>query len=58
MLERQQQMSLSQYTQFYDLLILKDHRLRQMNELVGFNLVYEERKENDCIDFGRKATLR
>lgn len=34
MLERQQQMILSQYTQFYDLLILKDHRLRQMNELV------------------------
>lgn len=58
MLERQQQMILSQYTQVYDLLIPKDHLLRQMNELVDFSLVYEELKENDCIDFGRKATLR
>lgn len=55
MLNRQQSISVSPYSQLYDLLIPKDHELRQIIELVDFSFVYSELKDAYCLDDGRNA---
>jgi transposase len=55
MIQQQQSMLLSPYTELYDLIIPKDNMLRQINELIDFSFVYEELKERYCLDNGRNA---
>lgn len=55
MLPEQQTMPLSEFSKLYDILVPKDHFLRQMNDLVDFSFVEDELKINYCLDNGRKA---
>jgi len=42
MLQKQETMILSQYTEIYDLVVPKDNMLRQINNLVDFSFVYDD----------------
>jgi len=53
MLVKQGSLPLSEYTSLYDLIIPKDHLLRQLKELVDFNFVYNELKDKYSEHFGR-----
>lgn len=55
MFQPQIQFAFSPYTALYDLIVPKDNMLRQMNELVDFSFVYNELKQNYCLDNGRIA---
>ena len=55
MLELQQKLSLSSYTELYDLIIPKDNLLRQIKELVDFSFIYEELVNKYSLDNGRNA---
>lgn len=55
MLERQMTMNISDYSNLYDLIVPKDHFLRQVNDLVDFTFIYEELKEKYCHNNGRNA---
>lgn len=55
MIQQQQSMIFSPYMEIYDLVVPKDNLLRKLNELVDFSFVYEELKENYCLDNGRNA---
>lgn len=48
-------MVLSPYTGIYELIIPKDNLLRQMNELVDFNFIYDELANVYCQNNGRGA---
>lgn len=55
MIPLQQKLVLSPYIELYNLVVPKDNMLRQINELVDFSFVYEELKQNYCLDNGRNA---
>jgi hypothetical protein len=55
MIQNQQSMILSPYMEIYNLVVPKDNLLRQIEELVDFSFVYEELKNNYCLDNGRNA---
>ena len=55
LIRQQESMILSPYMELYHLIIPKDNMLRQINELVDFSFVYDELKENYCLDNGRNA---
>lgn len=55
MIKLQQTLVVSPYLELYNLIIPKDNMLRQISELVDFSFVYEELKENYCLDNGRNA---
>lgn len=55
MIQQQQTMILSPYIKLYDIIVPKNNVLRKVNELVDFSFVYEELKENYCLDNGRNA---
>jgi hypothetical protein len=55
MIQLQQTIIVSPYLELYNLVVPKDNMLRQINELVDFSFVYEELKENYCLDNGRNA---
>ena len=55
MVEQQQELVLSPYTEIYDLVIPKDNLLRQIKELVDFGFVNDELIEKYCLDNGRNA---
>lgn len=55
MIQLQQTLVISPYLELYNLVIPKDNMLRQINELVDFSFVYEELKQNYCMDNGRNA---
>ena len=55
MIQQQQTLILSPYIELYNLVVPKDNMLRQINELVDFSFVYEELKDNYCLDNGRNA---
>lgn len=55
MLEQQQKLVLSKYTELYDLIISKDNMLRQIKELINFDFVYDELIDKYCLDNGRNA---
>lgn len=52
---KQSQVTLSPYTELYNLIVPKDNMLRQINEMVDFSFVYEELATNYCLDNGRGA---
>ena len=49
-------MFLDQTHELYDQLVPTDNRLRRLNELSDFAFVFDELKENYCLDNGRHAT--
>ena len=49
MLEMQQKLVLSSYTELYDLIIPKDNLLRQIKELVDFSFIYDELVDKYCL---------
>ena len=55
MLDMQQKLVLSSYSDLYDLIIPKDNILRQIKELVDFNFIYEELVDKYSLDNGRNA---
>ncbi len=55
LIRQQQSLMLSPHIELYDLIIPKDNILRRINELVDFSFVYDELKENYCLDNGRNA---
>ncbi len=55
MLNRQEEMILSKYNELYDILIDKDHMLRQIKELVDFRFIYDELSHNYNETLGRQA---
>lgn len=55
MIKGQQELVMSKYLELYDLLIPKDHLLREINELVDFSFVYDELLSNYSLDQGRGA---
>lgn len=55
MLVEHQQIRLSDYETLYDRLIPKDHFLRRFAELVDFNFVMDEVRDNYCLDNGANA---
>lgn len=55
MLETQQEMIISKYSDLYNILISKDNLLRQIKELVDFSFVLDELSKNYDLKQGRKA---
>ncbi|SQC03017.1 transposase [Clostridium tetanomorphum] len=55
MIKGQQQFVMSKYLGLYDLIIPKDHFLRQLNDLVDFSFIYDELSNNYSVDMGRSA---
>lgn len=55
MLSQQQTLPLSIHSELYDLLIPKDHLLRQINDLIDFSFVYEELVSKYSSNNGRRA---
>ncbi|NRF95277.1 hypothetical protein HQN89_30825 [Paenibacillus frigoriresistens] len=55
MIQRQQLMILSPFMDIYNLVVPKDNLLRHINELIDFSFVYDELKDNYCLDNGRNA---
>lgn len=55
MLNQQQTIPLSIHSELYDLLIPKDHLLRQINDLIDFSFVYEELVSKYSSNNGRRA---
>lgn len=56
MIENQQSMVFSSYTDIYELVVPKDNLLRKINDLIDFSFVYEELKDKYCHDNGRNVT--
>src|SRR5699024_12826307 len=55
MLQKQQTMILSPYTEIYDLVEPKDNFLRRLNEIIDFYFVYDELNDKYCHTNGRNA---
>lgn len=55
MIEQQQRLVLSPYTEIYELVIPKDNLLRQIKELVDFSFIYDELLNKYCLNNGRNA---
>lgn len=55
MINTQQTMVISRYSELYEILISKDNLLRQIKELVDFSFVLDELSKNYDLNQGRKA---
>ncbi len=55
MLPTQGSFQFSEHAVLYDMLIPKDHLLRQINDLIDFEFVYKELVDKYCLDNGRMA---
>lgn len=55
MLSYQTAIKFSDYSELYDLIVPKDHLLRQINDLVDFSFILSELKDKYCSDNGRIA---
>jgi hypothetical protein len=55
MIQNQQSVIISPYMEIYDVIVPKDNLLRKINELIDFSFVYDELKDNYCLDNGRNA---
>jgi hypothetical protein len=45
MLKAQTQLKISEFSRLYDILVPEDNELRQINELIDFDFVYDELKD-------------
>lgn len=48
MITRQTELKISKYMELYDILVPKDNKLRQIKEMIDFEFIYEEVKNNAC----------
>ena len=55
MLTSQHSLPFSNYSGLYDIVVPKDHLLRQINDLIDFSFVYEELVSKYAKDKGRRA---
>lgn len=55
MLNLQEELNLSPYSDLYDILVKEDHLLRKLNNLVDFSFIIDEVKDNYCSNDGRYA---
>jgi len=55
MLAQQQILTLSSYSELYDLIVPQDNILRRLNELIDFSFVYDELSTKYCHNNGRNA---
>ena len=55
MLPTQGRIQFSEHAILYDMLVPKNHVLRQINDLIDFSFVYEELTSKYCLDNGRMA---
>jgi len=55
MLEQQQKISFSSYSELYELIIHKNNILRRINDLIDFSFIYDELSSKYCHDNGRTA---
>lgn len=55
MIQKQESMILSPYSEIYDLVVPKDNFLRRLVELVDFSFVYDELHDKYCHTNGRNA---
>ena len=55
MLNQQQSFQFSNYSGLYDIVVPKDHLLRQINDLIDFSFVYEELVSKYSSNNGRRA---
>jgi len=55
MINNQNSLNLSPFMELYDLIVPQNHILREINTLVDFSFVYEELKDNYCLNNGRNA---
>lgn len=55
MLQKEEQLSFSDFEGIYNRLIPQNHILRKFNELVDFSFIYDELKEKYCLENGRNA---
>lgn len=55
MIRQQQILMLSPYAELYNIVVPKDNMLRQINDLVDFDFIYDELKDKYCLDNGRNA---
>lgn len=55
MLNPQQELQLSPYSELYNILVPTNHRLRLINELIDFTFVYHELRDKYSTDMGRTA---
>lgn len=55
MLSCQTSIKFSDYSDLYDLIVPKDHLLRQINDLVDFSFILTELKDKYSTDNGRTA---
>ena len=54
MISNQETLNLGPFMVIYDIVVLKDNQLRQINDLVDFSFVYEELKNKYCLDMLNK----
>jgi transposase len=55
MLKTQTQLNISEFSRLYDILVTSDNELRQINELIDFEFVYDELKDKYSATMGRGA---
>jgi transposase/IS5 family transposase len=55
MLPQQSQLSFSDYSALYDIIVPSDNLLRKINSLIDFSFVYNELASKYCLDNGRTA---
>ena len=55
MLKTQIQLKLSKHSELFDILVTEDNELRQINELIDFEFVYDELKDKYNATMGRGA---
>lgn len=55
MLEKIQQLQLSAYQGLYDIIIPKDHWIRELHDIIDYEFIYNELKNNYSLDNGAKA---
>lgn len=55
MLTQQQSIPFTAFAGLYDIVVPKNHMLRQINELIDFSFIYDELVSKYCPDNGRRA---
>lgn len=55
MLEKQQKLNLSQYTGLYDIIIPKNHWIRELHDIIDYEFIYEALHDKYCLDNGAMA---
>ena len=55
MLEKQQKLNISQYTGLYDIIIPKNHWIRELHDIIDYEFIYEALHDKYCLDNGAMA---